>query len=112
MADKTGRVRAGDVFQALRARTSASSVESLPSLCPYGTALELSFAFRWRAGQGLERDRYESDTVSGSKQSGTHRKNLCWQSGRDYIAVPDSREGNHLVIKVIDQRTALGRRWV
>ena len=63
-------------------------------------------------GQGLESNSYEGDTVSGSKQSGTHGKDLSWQCGRDYIAEADGRERDDLVIEVIDQRAALGRGWV
>ena len=63
-------------------------------------------------GQSLERDRYESDTVGGAKQRGTHGKNLCWQCARDDIAVADGRKRDYLVVEVIDQRAALGRGWV
>ena len=63
-------------------------------------------------GQRLENDRYECDTVSGSKQGGEHGENLCWQRGGDYIAVADSRERDYLVIEIIDQWAALGRGWV
>jgi len=50
--------------------------------------------------------------MGGAKQSRTHRKNLCRQSGRDYIAVPDRGEGDYLVVEVIDQRAALDYGWV
>lgn len=63
-------------------------------------------------GQGLENDGYERDPVSGAKQSGAHRENLCWHRGRDYIAIADGRERDYLIIEVIDQRAALGRGWV
>ena len=59
-------------------------------------------------GQSLENDRYECDTVSGSKQSGAHGENLCLHRGRDDIAVADSRERDYFVIEVINQWAALG----
>ena len=59
----------------------------------------------------MEDDGYECDTVSGAKQSGKHRQNLCLHRRRDDIAVANRREGDDLVIQIIDQRAAFGRAW-
>ncbi len=71
-------------------------------------ALRSFVAFCWRLGQGLENDRYESYTVSGAEQCGEDGENLCRQGRRNDIAIAYSREGDNLIIEVVDQRAALG----